>query len=295
LEGTPTETPDGSHLVKMHSCGNDYIFLDAVGGPALPDGVDIGRLTVELSDRHFGVGGDGLIIIERRPSGRLGMRMHNADGSEGEMCGNGVRCLAAYAWRQGYVAERRFEVETRAGIIIPEILPTSPGLGDEVQDLLVRVDMGPPREIRPLVLEVSADSSAAGIYRGVYVSMGNPHFVIVVSDIADVNLEMTGPVLERHPAFPDRANIEFVEVLAPDRLRMRIWERGSGLTLGSGTGASASLVAAASAGLTGRQVTAIADGGELVVEWAEDGPVWVTGVAVEVFRTIYNRRLPSSG
>jgi len=273
----------------MHSSGNDYVYLDTIGGPALPEDVDVPALAVELSDRHFGVGGDGLIILDRRPSGRLGMRMFNADGSEGEMCGNGMRCLGAYAWRQGYVSDRRFEVETLAGIIIPEIAAEASPL---TPDLLVTVDMGPPREVRPLSLEVEAHGPAGGVYQGTYVSMGNPHFVIVVPDVAQVKLEVVGPVLETHPAFPNRTNVEFVQVLAPDRLRLRIWERGSGVTLGSGTGSSASLVAAATADLVRRRVTVTADGGELVAEWTQAGTVLVTGLAVEIFRTVYGRPLP---
>ncbi len=278
----------------MHSAGNDYVYLDTIGGPALPEGTDLSRLAVELSDRHFGLGGDGLIVIDRRPSGRLGMRMFNADGSEGEMCGNGMRCLASYAYRQGYVSAPRFEVETLAGIIIPEVVPGPAGGG---ADLEVTVDMGPPREIRPLELEVGPEvlgrgRPAGSRVSGTYVSMGNPHFVTIVPDIAGVDLPSVGPVLERHPAFPNRANIEFVQVLAPDRLRMRIWERGSGVTLASGTGSSASLVAAVTAGVSSRETTVVVDGGELVVRWPAGGPVKVTGLAVEVYRTIWSRPLP---
>lgn len=285
-------------LVKMHSAGNDYVYLDAVGGPAPPDDVDIHHLATELADRHFGVGGDGLITIERRPSGRLGMRMFNSDGSEGEMCGNGMRCLAAYAWKQGYVPGPRFEVETLAGIIIPEI---APGQDRDLRDIRVTVDMGPPREIRPLELTLGpaggvapAQTEIAGLYRGTFVSMGNPHFVSIVPDVAHVDLAVVGPVLERHSAFPNRANIEFVQVLAPDRLRMRIWERGSGITLASGTGSSACLVAAATAGVAGRSATVVVDGGELLVQWPPGGTVKVSGLAVEVFRTIWSRPLPRS-
>ncbi len=330
----PTQPPVRPlSLIKMHSAGNDYVYLDTINGPPLPEDVDIHRLAVELADRHFGVGGDGLIIIERRPSGRLGMRMFNSDGSEGEMCGNGMRCLAAYAWKQGFVSGPRFEVETLAGIIVPEI---APGQDRSLPDLMVTVDMGPPREIRPLELtlgEVTGWTSAAGgvpgageappeqqvpqtmpptvrptaratlqptranidgCYRGVFVSMGNPHFVTFVPDVRLVDLAAVGPALEHHPAFPSRANIEFVQVLASDRLRMRIWERGSGITLASGTGSSASLVAAATVGAAGRSATVFVDGGELGVEWCAGGTVKVAGLAVEVFRTIWSRPLARS-
>jgi len=276
----------------MHGCGNDYVYVDTVGGPGLPDGVDVSRLAVELADRHFGVGGDGLIIIYRAPSGRLGMRMFNADGSEGEMCGNGMRCLARYCWEEGYVDETRFEVETLAGVMTPEVTPLG---GSTRRAASVTVDMGPPREIRQgLELEVP-EGPAAGRYRGTYVSMGNPHFVVIVPDIRGVDLPTVGPALENHPAFPNRANIEFVEVLSRAKLRMRIWERGSGITLASGTGSSASLVAAAAGGHCDRRATVIVDGGELEVEWTADGPVRVTGPAVEVFRTTWTKPLPGLG
>ncbi len=293
-EGTPVDTGPGAtlSLVKMHGCGNDYVFVDTVGGPGLPRDVDLPRLAVELSDRHFGVGADGLILISRAPSGRLAMRMWNADGSEGEMCGNGIRCLAAYVFAQGYVGETRFEVETRAGVIVPEVVPAP---GPERRVVKVTVDMGPPREVREGLELVVEGGPAAGVYRGTYVSMGNPHLVLIVPDASRAEVTLVGPALERHPAFPDRTNVEFVEVVSPERLRMRVWERGSGMTLASGTGASASLVAAASAGLTGRRATVVADGGELEVEWTPAGPVRVSGPAVEVFRATYSRPLPRLG
>jgi len=278
----------GLKLVKMHGCGNDYVFVDTIGGPDLPEDVDVSALARHLADRHFGVGGDGLILIQKTPSGRLAMRMFNADGSEGEMCGNGMRCLALYCYKEGYARERRFEVETVAGVVVPEVIET----GGTGRRGTVRVDLGPPREIRPgLELEVSG-GPGAGNYRGIYVSMGNPHFVVLADDLTQVDLERAGPALERHPAFPERTNVEFVAVLGPRRLRMRVWERGSGVTLACATGAAASVVAAASAGRCRRQVVVAADGGELEVEWTAEGPVLMTGPAVEVFRTTYTGELP---
>ncbi len=304
-------SPEPLHLVKMHGLGNDYVYIDAVGGPGLGDDVDLSRLAVQLSDRHFGVGGDGLIIISRAPSGRLAMRMFNADGSEGEMCGNGVRCLAAYAYEQGYTDGPRIEVETRAGLIVPEV---TPGPGSERRAVSVTVDMGPPREVRPgLELNVPAGPAASGsppaprspgvrgagrpgdVYSGTYVSMGNPHFVVLVPDVSQVDLPRVGPVLETHPVFPNRANIEFVQVLSPERLRMRVWERGSGITLACATGASATLVAAVTAGACRSRAKVVLDGGELEVEWTGDGPVVVTGPTEEVFRTTWSKPLPRLG
>lgn len=268
----------------MHSAGNDYVYLDTIGGPPLPDDIDINRLAADLADRHFGVGGDGLILIERRPSGRLGMRMFNSDGSEGEMCGNGMRCLAAYSWREGYAGAAVFEVETLAGLIVPEI---APGQSKDSPDLEVAVDVGPPREVRPLELELPGWTC-----RGTFVSMGNPHFVVITPDMSHVDLPVVGPALECHSAFPERTNVEFIQVLAPDRLRMRTWERGSGITLACGTGASASVVAVSTAGLCGRRATVVVDGGELTVEWTPAGRVKVAGLAQEVFRTGWSRPLP---
>ncbi len=265
----------------MHGCGNDYVYVDTIGGPPLPPDVDLPRLAAKLSDRHFGVGGDGLIIIERAPSGRLAMRMFNSDGCEGEMCGNGMRCLAAYAFEQGYTEGPSFEVETKAGLIRPSVTP-APGPGR--RSASVTVDLGPPREIRTGV-------DAAG-FQGVFVSMGNPHFVVTVPDISKVELERVGPILERAPVFPQRANVEFVQVLSPGRLRMRVWERSSGITLACGTGAAASVVALATTGLAPRRAVVVLDGGELSVDWTDAGSVLITGPTEEVFRTDYTGELP---
>jgi diaminopimelate epimerase len=273
----------------MHGCGNDYVFVDTIGGPGLPDGVDLSRLAAELADRRFGVGGDGMILIGRTPTGRLRMRMFNADGSEGGMCGNGMRCLAAYVFEEGYVGEPVFEVETPVGVIKPMIMPAP---GPQPKALSITVDMGPPREVRPALTLDVPEGPAAGSYAGTYVSMGNPHFVIIVTDVGSVDLATVGPALEHHPAFPDRANIEFVQVLSSARLRMRVWERGSGITMACGTGSSAALVAAVTAGMAERSATVVVDGGELEVRWVEDGPVLLTGPFVEVFRTTYTRPLP---
>lgn len=288
-------------LVKMHSGGNDYVYLDLVGGAALPEDVDLPRLAAEISDRHFGVGADGLILIYRTSSGRLGMRMWNSDGSEGEMCGNGMRCLAAYVYRRGYVSASRFEVETRAGVIVPEVRRPSQGTTPAV----VAVEMGPPREVRPVRvglptpeageppgLGVTPPGWAGAELEGTFVSLGNPHLVVPVQDAEAVPLEQVGPVLERHPLFPQRTNVEFVQVLRPDRLRLRVWERGSGVTLACGTGAGASLVAMVLAGRSERRATVVVDGGELEAEWAPGGPVVVSGEAVEVFEAVYLRPLP---
>ncbi|MDI3316411.1 MAG: diaminopimelate epimerase [Bacillota bacterium] len=273
-------------FVKMHGLGNDYVFVDAIGGgvspleePGLAGWSDerLQRLAVAVADRHRGIGGDGLILMLRGQSEPFRMRIFNADGSEGEMCGNGIRCVAKYLFDEGYTRERSLAIETRAGLIRTEV-----GEGDR-RSRQVRVDMGPPRSI-----EEARELEAAGRrWRYRSVSMGNPHAVIFVDDPEAVDVARVGPQIEHHPAFPGRTNVEFVRVDSPERLTMRVWERGSGVTLACGTGACASAVAAAHEGRTGRRVAVDLPGGRLAVEWAADGRVWMTGPAEEVFRGEY--------
>ncbi|MDI3299205.1 MAG: diaminopimelate epimerase [Bacillota bacterium] len=273
-------------FVKMHGLGNDYVFVDAILGGTAPacepelagwPEERLRRLAAAVADRHRGVGGDGLILMLRGEAAPFRMRIFNADGSEGEMCGNGIRCVAKYLFDEGYAREAAFVVETRAGLIRTEV-----GEGDR-RSRQVRVDMGPPRAI-----EEARELEAAGRrWRYRPVSMGNPHAVVFVDDPGAVDLSRVGPAIERHPAFPGRTNVEFVRVDAPDRLTVRVWERGSGATLACGTGACASAVAAAHEGRAGRRLAVDLPGGRLEVEWAEDGRVWMTGPAEEVFRGEY--------
>lgn len=269
-------------FTKMHGLGNDYLYIDRFRYVTEHDWSELSR---RMSDRHFGVGADGIILIERSNIADVRMRMFNADGLEGEMCGNGVRCLAKYVYEKGIVKRDVLEVETLAGIVRPHLRV----VGGEVIE--VSVDMGVPRLRRedipisipgpePVVNEpLEVDGT---VYYGTAVSMGNPHCVFFVEDVWAVPLEQIGPKLERHAAFPRRANIEFVAVKSREEIDMRIWERGSGITLASGTGSSASVVACVLHGKTGRRVRVRLPGGTLVVEWREDGHVWQTGPAVEV-------------
>jgi diaminopimelate epimerase len=280
-------------FVKIQGAGNDYIYLDGIGGQ-LPPG-DPAEWARRLSDRHFGVGADGIILVLRGERAPFRMRMYNADGSEGDMCGNGMRGFAKYVLEQGYIDRPAFEVETGAGIIRPHA---------EVRDgrvNRVRVDMGAPRLQRgqvPMAGDPDAQAREVPLplpdgrqVAVTAVSMGNPHAVVFLDrPPADADVLGDGPVLERHAAFPRRANVEFVQVLGRDELRMRVWERGSGETLACGTGACASLVAAALTGRTGRRVTVHLPGGELEVAWADDGHVYLTGPTVEVFRGTYDPR-----
>ena len=268
-------------FTKMQGCGNDYVYIDCfkerVSSPA--------KLARSMSDRHFGVGSDGLILILPSKRADLRMRMFNADGSEAEMCGNGVRCVAKYAYDHGLVRKKRITVETKAGVLT--LLNTI--RGGKVK--AVRVNMGQPRLERrevpmrgkngkvveePLVVEGSEFKVTA-------LSMGNPHCVVFVDDVKTYPVTVVGPTIELHKSFPERTNVEFVEVLSPDEVSVRTWERGAGETLACGTGASAVCVAGALTGRTGRSVSAHLLGGTLEIEWAREGHVYMTGPAEEVF------------
>lgn len=277
---------EGLAFVKMHGLGNAYVFVDLMApGAPQPTGLDWARLARAVADPHFGIGSDGLILIGPAAAEAASMRIFNADGSEGEMCGNGIRCLAMWL-HQAHGAPRRFRVETRAGVREVEVLQ-APAFGQAV----VRVDMGRPAQLgpagtplgTPLALEVEGQRLV-----GWPVSVGNPHVVLFVDSVASAPVGELGPRIERHPLFPDRINVEFLEVAGPGRLRMRVWERGSGETLACGTGACASLVAAAASGRAARRAEVELRGGTLAVEWAEDGRIWMTGPA----RLVATGRLP---
>ena len=275
-------------FLKMHGIGNDYVYLDLVAGtsadePRAPAEERLPALARCIADRHFGVGGDGLVLIvpgDRQP---LRMRMFNADGSEAEMCGNAIRCVARYAHDTGLAADTRFSVQTMGRDVGVEILA----------DGRVRADMG-----APLTFDNGAELCAAPLppetltidgveHAFTPLSMGNPHAVVFVEDL-DFDLAAIGRKFEHHPRFPDRTNTEFVVPLARDRLRMRVWERGSGETLACGTGACAAAVAAVVTGRSERTVTLHLIGGDLEIDWATaDNHVYMTGPAEYVFRGTY--------
>ncbi len=270
-------------FTKMHGLGNDYVYVNLFDQPAP---TDPSGLAVRISDRHFGVGSDGLILIGPSERADAQMRMFNADGSESEMCGNGVRCVAKYIHDHGIAPRPRVTVETGRGILTLDI---------EVESgkaRRVRVDMGvpilksaeipttlpgdPPRDV---AVEVGGMSLALTA-----VSMGNPHVVAYVPDVERFPVETIGPALEHHPAFPRRVNAHFVEILGPSEVRMRTWERGSGITLACGTGACAVCVAGMLTGRTGPRLLAHLPGGDLELQWEGQGaPVFMTGPATEVF------------
>ena len=273
-------------FTKMHGIGNDYVYVDgfkeSVADPA--------RLARKISDRHLGIGSDGLILILPSESADVRMRMFNADGSESEMCGNGVRCVAKYAFDHGLSKNNPMRVETGRGVLTLS-LQTMAGTVQQVT-----VDMGEPILALPEI-PVQRDALVKGAgeneYRialgdelldATFVSMGNPHAVVFIEDAAGIDLPRLGPLVERHKAFPRRINAHWVQVHSPSEVTMRTWERGSGITLACGTGACAVCVAGALTGRTSRTLLAHLPGGDLRLEWREsDNRVYMTGPATEVF------------
>ncbi|MDE5826591.1 MAG: diaminopimelate epimerase [Duncaniella sp.] len=276
-------------FTKMHGIGNDYIYIDCMKSE--PDRIP--ELSIEMSDRHFGVGGDGIVLICPSEVADFRMRMFNNDGSEARMCGNASRCIARYVHDHGLTDRNPISLETLSGIKVLSL-----NMNGDGEVVSVTVDMGQPELTASAVPAVSTSErmveesveTSCGPVRVTAVSMGNPHGVIFVDRIEDVDFDRLGPELERHPIWPDRANIEFIEVISPSEIRMRVWERGTGETLACGTGACASAVAAALTGRTGRTVTVHLRGGDLTIEWGEDGHVRMTGGATEVFEGNYYRQ-----
>lgn len=275
-------------FTKMHGLGNDYIYIHCPADEPhlLPE------LSIEMSQRHTGVGGDGIILIEPSEVADFKMRIFNADGSEAKMCGNGSRCVGKYVFDHNLTDKRTIKLETLAGIRTLELhVDEESGKVESVT-----VDMGEP-ELSPEAVPVRASEklvsapvkTSMGEMRITAVSMGNPHGVIFMPTLEGLPITSIGPELERHEMWPDRANIEFASIVAPDVIEMQVWERGSGVTMACGTGACATAVAAALNGFTGKTVTVKLPGGELRIEWREDGHVYMTGPATEVFEGKYRR------
>jgi diaminopimelate epimerase len=281
-------------FTKMHGAGNDYVYVDCFAQPVPGDPAGLAR---RVADRHFGVGGDGLILICPSEVADARMRMFNADGSEAEMCGNGIRCVAKYLYDHGLCRRERLAVETGAGVLSLDLMIE----GDRVRR--VRVDMGEP-VLRPAEIPttlpgnplvdggslveggpvVDVDLPVAGrTLKVTCVSMGNPHCVTFVEKLSDAWVLDVGPKVEVDAHFPNRVNAEFVEVVSPAEVRVRVWERGSGETLACGTGACAVCVSGVLSKRTARKVLAHLPGGDLELHWADDNHVYLTGEAVEVF------------
>ena len=256
----------------MHGAGNDYIFVDTSRYPIEhPE-----EVSVAWSRYHFGIGSDGLVLIGRpdTPNADFTMRIFNADGSEGLMCGNASRCIGKYVYERGLTDKRHIRLMTASGIKMLDMKVSDDGTVESVT-----VDMLAPVLEDELLFLPEGET----LPEGVFVSMGNPHYVIFVDDLDSVDVAARGAVLERHQRFPERCNIEFAQVTA-DGIRMRVWERGSGITMACGTGACATAVAAAVTGRSGRQSRVIMDGGALDIEWrASDNHVYLSGPATFVY------------
>ena len=274
----------GIEFTKYHGLGNDFILID---NRTSTEPVITSEQAVQLCDRHFGIGADGVIFALPGQDGTdYTMRIFNSDGSEPEMCGNGIRCLAQFIadLERNSTQQAQYRIHTLAGVITPKLI----GKGQ------VTVDMGKPQLMAgeiPTTL-VSAEekvinqslSVAEQIWEVTCVSMGNPHCITFVEDVAAIPLETIGPPFEHHPAFPQRTNTEFIQVVRPDYLKMRVWERGAGITLACGTGACATVVAAVLTGRCDRSCTVELPGGCLDIEWSEqDQRVYMTGPAERVF------------
>jgi diaminopimelate epimerase len=285
------------NFTKMQGLGNDFILIDCLNNEYEFQNANFGIIAKKLCNRRFGIGADQILLLYPSTSADFKMRIFNADGSEVEMCGNGIRCLAKYIWDRNLAHKNTLEIDTPAGIIRPE------KAGE-----MVRVDMGEPilePEKIPVNIKQSAVSSqqseipdriidypvqiADREFKITCVSMGNPHTIITVDDLSNFPVTYYGPMIESHPIFPKRTNVEFINVLNPAEITMRVWERGSGETLACGTGASAAAVASNIKGLAGKNVTIHLLCGDLFIEWADNGHIYMTGPAAEVFEgTIEN-------
>lgn len=274
-------------FTKMQGAGNDYVYINCFEEQV----VDPQQLARQVSDRHFGIGSDGLILILPSDVADVRMRMFNADGSEAEMCGNGIRCVAKFAYDHGLVTERMIRVETGNGGLSLEMFT-----GDSGRVTRVKVAMGRPGLTRGVLpMTGPADEQAINVPLTIAghslqltcVSMGNPHAVIYVDEVESFPVAEVGSIIEHHPWFPKRVNAEFVQVVTPNEVIQRTWERGAGETLACGTGASAVTVAGVLTGRTNRTLVNHLRGGDLEMEWSDGGEVFMTGPAVEVFTGDY--------
>ncbi len=277
-------------FTKMHGIGNDFVMVNCLGQDGDTQHEAARQQAAYLCDRKFGVGGDGVIAVLPGGTAQFAMRFYNPDGSEAEMCGNGIRCFAKYLWDRGLTRGENFvPVETGAGLLHLQIQVGPDGKADSV-----RVDMGEPVLEPALVPTTLGEGAKSAVNVPIdigdqtvhvtTVSMGNPHAVIFVDSVKEYPIEIVGPKVEVHPAFPRRINTEFIEVLSGHEINFRVWERGAAETLACGTGACAAAVACFLNGKTGRRVLVHLPGGDLDIEWSEgDNHVYMTGAATEVF------------
>lgn len=277
----------GIEFTKWQGCGNDFVLVDD-RSESIKDPAELSR---KMCDRHYGIGADGLIIIRPSDKADTRMRIYNTDGSEAEMCGNGIRCFARWVYELGLVPGEEFTVETGAGILVPKIIKENGRITG------VRVDMGQPvldaekiptkgfgtGRVVDKTIEVLGET-----YHVTCVSMGNPHCVVLWDDLSTLDIEKLGPAFENHPAFPNRVNTEFVSVRDKNHVRMRVWERGAAVTMACGTGACATLTACVLNDRTERRAEIELDGGKLFIEWSEkDNHIYMTGPAEEVYKGTY--------
>ncbi len=272
---------------KMEGLGNDFIVMDDRDG-SIEAGISYSALSQQLCDRHFGIGADGIILVKPSKEHDIRFVIYNSDGSRADMCGNGMRCFARYLYEKNIIGRQRIRVQTDAGTVIPEVTLDPSGRVAEVQ-----VDMGPPvltcRDV-PFVsdtetaIEEMLDMGDGRTVTVTAVGMGNPHAVVFVQDLSEVDVAAQGRAIEIHPRFPAKTNVEFIQVMDDRTLKMKVWERGAGMTLACGTGACAALTAAHVTGRTGRRAAVILDGGELSIFWdPESGHLFKTGPARLVF------------
>jgi len=275
------------NFVKMHGLGNNFILIDSQN-KSLGDSSFLSYLAKKLCDHNFGIGADGLILILPSPKADLRMKIFNSDGSEAQMCGNGIRCFTKYAYENKLVSKNKFTVETLAGIIIPELIISNNNI------LGIKVNMGTPKlrrreipmngEDSPTVVDETLKINPEQIFKITCVSMGNPHCITFVDDVRSIPVDEIGPKIENHPLFPEKTNVEFIRILNRKEINFRVWERGVGETLACGTGACAALVAAVLNKKTDREVTIHLPGGDLDIHWADDENIYMTGPAELVFK-----------
>jgi len=271
-------------FTKMHGLGNDFIIID--NRPGL--NFDYPGLARNLCRRRLSVGADGILVILPSEKADIRMRIFNSDGSEAEMCGNGIRCFAGYIYKKRIIPHNEMSVETPAGIMKPQVIDK----GKDPREIQVRVDMGKPGlrrseipmtgEDTPRVIDEIIEVNS-NVFSFSAVSMGNPHCIIFTDEITDHLVRHIGPLIEKHPLFPRKTNVEFVQFVEPKHVKVRVWERGAGETLACGTGACAVVIAGIMKKMLDDSVKVSLPGGDLLIEWEETGHVYMTGPAVEVF------------
>ena len=268
-------------FTKMQGIGNDYVYVNCFE----EDIKNPSELSIAISDRHFGIGSDGLIMIMPSPAADARMRIFNADGSEAQMCGNGIRCVAKYLYEYGIKKSDRMTIETAAGLKTIELTVVN----EDVTQ--IKVEMGTPELLRNEIPMLGENKQVVNeplqvndsVLYVTCVSMGNPHCITFVDDVDSIVLDVTGKAIENHELFPERINAHFVQQISANKVKMRTWERGSGETLACGTGAVATGVACVLNNLTERIISTQLPGGELMVEWTDDNKTYMTGPAEIVF------------